>query len=382
MNRWIRGTSFSHNLVTVDDQEQPLRSREPSFRMMVTSPRVSVVEASSRVYPQCRDYRRMVILVKGPGAETFVVDIFRVKGGARHTYRLFSELAASDAKGGSRVYPDLDLEPDGPLPDFGASVDPAHIFGLRDARRVENPPPAWQAIWQERGRRYRLRMLSPVDAVEVSNGPGQETLSQIGRRVRYLDAIRTGEDLASAFVAIHEPVGPGGVMPVRGAERVVVSDRAGPDAVALRIVSRWGTYLIFSDVDGEVEVDGIRFEGAFGVHCRTSEGRRWILAAGARTMAWTEGGRAAGFSGAPAGWSGRIRSHTEKAIETDEERPAGWPRLPQGVESYVRIGSGQGWTGFPVRSTGRRRVAVGRFSLQGGDRFDLPAVRCREEGLG
>ena len=101
MNAWVRGTSLSHNLVIVDDQEQGFRAegkkREPRFRFMATSPRVSVVEASSRVYPQCADYRRLVALIKGPGAQTIALDIFRIRGGDKHAYRLFSELAASDA---------------------------------------------------------------------------------------------------------------------------------------------------------------------------------------------------------------------------------------------------------------------------------------------
>ena len=41
-------------------------------------------------------------------------------------------------------------------------------------------------------------MLTEVDAAQASHGPGQEMMSdpkQVGRRVRYVDAIREGEDL-------------------------------------------------------------------------------------------------------------------------------------------------------------------------------------------
>jgi len=90
MNRWIRSTA-SHNLVVVDDQEQLKRKgdqrRRPKLHLMATSPRVSVVEASSSVYLQCEQYRRTVALIKGPGAQTFAVDVFRVGGGKKHAWR-------------------------------------------------------------------------------------------------------------------------------------------------------------------------------------------------------------------------------------------------------------------------------------------------------
>ncbi len=379
MNRWIRATSHSHNLVIVDGQDQLFRSgpgtREPGLRRMATSPRISVVEAASRAYLQCRDYRRLVALVKGPGAQTFVVDLFRVKGGSAHTYRLFSEIASSDAPDGALEIPDLGLLDDRPLPDFGSSVDPDHIFGLRDIRRSENPPPSWQAIWRQAGRRYRLHALSPAHAVEISNGPGQETPFQIGRRVRYLDAIRTGQDLDSAFVAIHEPDGPNGAFPISAAERLDVPPEAGPDAVALRITSTWGTYLFLSEFEREAEIAGVRFEGTFGVFCRTPEGGQWMVTVGARALKTVNG---FGFEGAPASWSGGVVSHTEHELVTDCDRPSGWPETPEGVRAYVLVGPEKTATGYPVQSTDRRRIRVDDFPLQPAERFTLPAVQWQE----
>lgn len=387
MNRWIRTTSLSHNLTVVDDQDQLFRSgpetREPALRLMVTSPRVSVVEASSRAYPQCRDYRRLVALIKGPGAQTFVVDLFRVEGGSKHAYRLFSELASSDAPDGALEFEGLEMPPEPPLPDFGSSVEPEHIFGLRDIRRTESPPPSWRAVWREAGRRYRLHALSQADAVEASNGPGQETPEQIGRRVRVLDAIRAGEGLKSAFLAVHEPDGPDGVFPISVAERLDTPEEAGPDAVALRVASSWGTYLIFSEFERESEVAGVRFEGTFGVLCRIPEGGRWLLACGAKTLVdraahvGRKGGDGFGFEGAPASWSGRVVSQTEETLTADAERPPGWPETPEGVRAYVLVGPER--TGYPVRITDRRRIRVAQFPLQPAERFTLPAVQWQEE---
>jgi len=378
MNRWVRGTSLSHNLVIVDGQEQRFRNgkgeRLPRLGFMATSPRVSVVEASASVYDPCRDYRRLVALFKGSDARTFALDIFRVKGGGKHAYRLFSELAASDATDGALVFHSLDMPPEPPLPDFGSSVDPEHIFGLRDIRRAENPPASWQATWQEADRRYRLWMLSSCHAVEASNGPGQETLEQSGRRVRYVDAVNEGQDLVSAFVALHEPGGPGGALPVRRAERLSVPEKCGADAIALRIVTQWGTYRVFSEIEREVEIDGIRFCGAFGVYAETSESRPWYFTVNAATLRRNE----TGFERQPRIWSGRVISQTETDIQTDVPAPAGWTPPSQDVTAWIAVDTNTFRTGFPVASADDHHLSVDRFPLPPVTAFELPAVRYGE----
>ena len=84
--------------------------------MMVNSPVVSAVEGSSTAYAQCDVYRRLVALIKGPQGRTFAVDIFRVRGGEHHAYRLFSELAASDAPDGEVLFHNIEMPPERPLP--------------------------------------------------------------------------------------------------------------------------------------------------------------------------------------------------------------------------------------------------------------------------
>ncbi len=397
---WVRST-FSHNLVVVDDQQQLLRTggeRRPEFRMMAASPKVSVVEASSKAYEQCRDYRRLVALIKGPGAETFCVDIFRVKGGKRHDYRVFCELASSDAGQDGRLdFEGVRMPAGRPLRPMDGKDRPEAIAGLLDVREARRPPAAWQATWREPGRGHRMWVLGQVDAARASHGPGQETMydvRQVGRRIRYVDAVREGEDLESTFVVVHEPSGPKGQMPIREAVRLDVPKQAGPDAVALRIDSKWGEYLIFSAFRREAEVEGVRFQGKFGVLCRT--GGRWMMSVGARTLK-EEGrrhpstlrpnGRSAqdkegrrrgegfGFEDAPATWKGKVVSQTEREMVADGERPAGWATLPEGVTSYAVVRTGPHVTGFPVRSVRRDRVIVERFPLPKARGFELDEVR-------
>ncbi len=378
MNAWVRGTTLSHNLVIVDDQEQRFQAegqeRKPGLRFMATSPRVSVVEASSKVYPQCTGYRRLVALIKGPGAQTVALDLFRVRGGNKHAYRLFSELAASDSDNGGLEFTNLAMPPEPPLPNFGSSIDREHIFGLRDTRRVEHPPPSWQAVWKQTDRQYRLHMLSQVNAVEASNGPGQETLEQIGRRVRFLDAVNTGKDLSSTFVVLHEPSGPQQAMPVQNALCLAVPEQAGPDAVAVCIESDWGTCWVFSDVEGEVEIDGIRFQGTFGVYGRTPQNRSWYFTIGASTLQHGE----SGFAHQPAAWSGRVVGQTEIELQSDTPAPDGWPPLPKGAATWVAVDTESYRTGFPVATVQDNRIGVERFPLQPATAFELLAVKYAE----
>lgn len=367
---WIHGT-FCHNLVVVDDQEQA-RERTPALLMAATTPKVSVVEAASQVYDQCREYRRLAALIKGPDARTFVIDIFRVKGGKKHAFRLFSEIAASDSASGRLEFSGIGMPAEEPIPDFGGSTEREHIYGLLDPRSNSAPPDAWQATWRERGRAYRLHLLSAADSVIASHGPGMEDFDQAGRRARFVEAVRQGRDVESTFVAIHEPSGPRGRMPIRRATRLDLPDGAGPDAVALRIESSWGVYYVLSEFANETAVDGVRFQGRFGVICTPPTGDAWYMGLGAATLARGD----LGFSDAPAAWSGNAKANTATVITTSTKRPADWPALPPDCTNHVIVSGGQFQTGFPVGSVGCNRIGVTRFPLQEVSEFELPALAC------
>lgn len=368
------GSTLSHNLVVVDDQNQLFNgfpSRSSRLCMMATSPRVSVVEGESKAYSQCNEYRRLVALIKGPGAQSFAIDIFRVRGGEKHAYRLFSEIASSDSPGGALVFDGVIMPEEKPLPDYSGSVKSEHIYGLRDTRRVDMPPASWTATWSETGRTYRLHMLSKADAVEASHGPGQETTWQVGRRVRYLDVINEGNEVKSCFIAVHEPGSPDGTMPIVKAIRLPVPESAGPEAVAIRIETSWGTYLFFNEIATEVEVDGIRCQGKFGVICKPTSGRHWLFSVGAATVK----SGSFGITNAPAIWTGPISSSTENSIDTEGPRPTGWPVFGEGVLQYILIGS----TGYPVKKVGKHRILIDRFPIPPAKDFMLHAVQYLEE---
>ncbi|MCC6145029.1 MAG: heparinase II/III family protein [Candidatus Hydrogenedentes bacterium] len=366
INSWIKSTE-SHNLVIVDDKGQKHDGREPQFELMATSPLASVVEASSNAYKQCSEYRRRVILVKGPDGRSFAVDIFRVKGGRKHAFRVYSEIAASDSENGALAFTGIDMPDEAPLPDVGASLARDDIFGLRDVRSAQ-PAQAWQATWQDASGAYRLWMLSKADRVEASNGPGQRSLEEPARRVRYVDAVREGEGLASTFVALHEPIPAGGEGAIANAEHIEVPE-AGPNAVAVRVKTLFGDWLILNDFDTPTEVDGVRFQGAFALLKLDASAKAYMTIA-----AHLLDGENLHLDDAQPLLIGAIAA-TDGDHLAVQDAPATWPACDTGATAWLRLHTPQGWTGYPVAAAEGNTVTVKDYPLVESDTFELPAVR-------
>ena len=75
-----------------------------------------------------------------------------------------------------------------------------------------------------------------------------------------------------------------------------------------------------------------------------------------------------------------VVGQTEAAITTNVPRPAGWSSLPEGVAGYVAVRTRKYTTGFPVRSTARKKITISRFPLPPITRFELPEVRYIDNG--
>lgn len=379
INKWIKST-FSHNLVIVGRKEQRFEGAVPrrtSIRLAATSPVLSVVEAETDVYDDCTVYRRMVVLLKGPEGKSVALDLFRVHGGAEHRYRIFSELASSTSASGELVFEGLAMPAEPPLPEVGASLAEADIFGLRDVRAADNPTLDWKAVWKEDGAAYRLWMKTELDAVEASNGPGQETRTDPGRRVRYVDSIRRGENLISTFIALHEPLISESSPSVISFARLPAAYVAGEDTVALRIETTWGTYTVLNNFESEATTDGVSFEGQLGVLFAEQGGEPdWVFSAGARTLR-AEG---IGYTGLEPSWSGRIVESASYELTLDSSVPSNWPAFDPEVTPYTLVNSGSGWTAYPVESYANEAIRISRFPLTNPRSVSLPLVRWMERG--
>jgi hypothetical protein len=367
INAWIKST-YSHNLVIVDDQQQRFSERRPELEFMAASPLASVVEAASNAYEQCSEYRRRVVLLRGPQNQTLAVDLFRVTGGAKHAFRVYSEHAASDAQHGHLAFAGVQMAAEPPLPEVGVSLDREDIYGLRDVRSAA-PGSPWQATWSDASGAYRLWLLSPCDRVEASNGPGQRSLKEPGRRVRYVDAVREGDNLTSAFVAVHEPSDDLNTMPVTAAELVAVPE-AGARAVALTLSTAFGDFLVLHDFDNRAEVDGLSFHGVFAVIQR-SDGRvtQWMTA-GARELA----GDGVAWNEARPVVSAPVQENSADAIVPANAPEVAWPAIAAPAQAYVRAKVNGTWTGFPVAAVDGERIITKDYPLPAVEEVALMAV--------
>ena len=369
MNEWIRSTK-SHNLVVVDDSDQRFGERVPEFALMATSPLASVVEAASDAYAQCTEYRRRVVLIKGLDGNAFAVDLFRVSGGDKHAFRVYSEFAASDAENGGLAFAGVNMPPEPPLPEVGASLARADIYGLRDVRSATPANVVWQAAWRDASGAYRLWMAAPCDRVEASNGPGQRSRNDTGRRVRYVDAVREGQEIESTFIAVHEPSLDADTFGIVKIEPLDVP-AAGPRAVALRVESAWGTYVVLNDFDQPSEVDGVRFQGSLAVLRLVDGALTDYMAVGATELSWNE----QGFTDAVASAEGQVKQNDSERLLPESLPETGWPVIDPGTEAYIRVLVEDGWTGFPVAGVQANAIRVKDYPLPPVTAFELHSVR-------
>lgn len=369
VNSWIH-TTESHCLVVVDDSEQRAKGRLAEFSFMAASPMASVVEASSSAYAQCPEYRRRVVLIKGPDDKTFAVDLFRASGGKKHAFRICTEYAASDTADGSLSFVGVNMPPESPLPQVGASLAREDIFGLRDVRAATPGSDAWQATWRDAKGAYRLWVASPCNRVEASNGPAQRKIKEAGRRARYLDAVREGDNLVSTFLAIHEPAPDANAFPIARANRLDVS-ASGPRAVAAKLETAFDVYYVFNDFDTAGEVDGIRFQGTFAVVHIAEDAPPRALSVGATTLLYH--GR--GFENGPARFAEAASRQDASHLTLATQPPKAWPAVNASAQAYVRTKIGGAWTGFPLAEVAGNTLTVKDYPLPELEAAELLATR-------
>lgn len=78
--------TLSHNTVLVDSADQQTRDRRGSFHVFAQLPFLKAMAASSNAYPAADVYRRDVVQIDHGQGRSYLVDIFRVRGGKRNQY--------------------------------------------------------------------------------------------------------------------------------------------------------------------------------------------------------------------------------------------------------------------------------------------------------
>ncbi|MEI2765486.1 MAG: hypothetical protein V9F82_07350 [Dermatophilaceae bacterium] len=83
----------------LDEKDQVTRERGGDVAFFRTSEHVKVMEASSRAYPQAKEYRRTAALIDHGAERSYVVDFFRVEGGGKQDYVYHAAAAHAEILG-------------------------------------------------------------------------------------------------------------------------------------------------------------------------------------------------------------------------------------------------------------------------------------------
>ncbi|MBT4496185.1 MAG: hypothetical protein HOC74_00600 [Gemmatimonadetes bacterium] len=282
---WTTNT-ISHNTVMVDRRQQET-DWIGQCRLYAASEDVGIVEvASPGVYPQTRDYRRTLAMVDLSDSESYLIDFFRVDGGAEGDHVLSFHAGEGEVStdgidltaqeqgtyAGSEIPfgTHYDGPPDGRYKGSGFAY-------LYDVSRALQPMPGWWIDWNladsrnlkvgEEEVHVRYHALSSSDEASLAWGDPPQNKPGNPRRLRYLLQRNQGDDLRSFFTSVVEPYsGPHPL--ITSATRIDLGlSRDDLTAAAVRVATAQGrTDLILTADDSERILDlgdGVRAAGRF-----------------------------------------------------------------------------------------------------------------------
>lgn len=276
---WTANT-ISHNTLLVGDTRSAYSPGGQIEYFGVEPPLRSIQVDAPNAYEGMRTYRRTVALVDVDEDNSYVLDVFRARGGANHrlswhgaaeTARAAGvELAGQD--GGTFASPDVPFATlEGENEDFYRESGFTYLYDVaRSTGAVHQPYTIDWKIEDIHGRipegsepHLRLHALTPCDEVALATGDSPRRL----QRPRYLIQSRLGEEVQSRFVNVLEPYDANPYI-VRVSELEVRhgGDACAAAAVAVELADGRRDILISCEESMEVEVEGgIGFNGMFGM---------------------------------------------------------------------------------------------------------------------
>ena len=339
-NAWTKSTR-SHNVVTVDGANQQTKGRASALELFGVAPGVEVVQASANAYAQCERYQRTCALVRVAEGVTYVVDIFRVRGGKLHQYGFQCNGTLADIT-------NAELQP--------ADESIKWLTNLRACR----PTGPFVASWLHEGVTVDLHVLSPVQRLLVADAPGWRSdkgTEQNAPPIQQIYAerrLQEGTDaLASTYVTIlsaHQ-----GVSPIRSVR--LLEGGAETDTVAVAVELGDRTDYIISNPGGLMcERGPVKLDGRFGLASLSPAGicQTYLLDGSVLSCDGTTTTLAAPRIAA------RVKAVRDRTFELAE--PLAVEAI--GTGAYLLVGD----TGYEIESVSADVITV----------RDYPAVPCDE----
>lgn len=257
---WSNNT-ISHNTVVVDAKKQD-NNLPGTVHEFVSSPFARSIDASSPAYNDMEQYRRHLVQVDIDANRSYVVDVFRVKGGKQHDYSLhgppgtvenvegtWSAPAAKGTLAGENV--ELGEIYDNPAlaaEDYTGSYGPYRGSGFQhlfNVQKLQNGHGALQySHVRDTDAKLRIHPLTQ-NAQEVFQADAYDLPRGRKNIVKYHITRRQGDGqtpLESNFVSVLEPFSKDAF--IQSSEQLTLTSGSG---IAVRVQREGGTDIIVSD---------------------------------------------------------------------------------------------------------------------------------------
>ena len=341
---WTANT-VSHNTLLVGDARSAY-SPGGKIRLFTVRPPLRVIEVDALgSYKGLKTYRRTVAMIDVGDDDSYVLDVFRARGGTNHRLSWHGAAETADVDGlklvpqktGTFAGPDVPFGTlDGPQGAFYQKSGFTYLYDVqRSAGRVEAPYTVDWTIEDIRGRiqeggepHLRLHGLTACDEVALATGDSPRKL----QRPRYVLQSRLGENMESQFVNLLEPYNRTPL--VKQVRRLQVEHEADENsvaAVAVELVNGSTDILISCQEPTIVKVEGgVEMHGTFGMIRLADDRARHMRLAGGTLLSCKE----AKLTAAQDAWRGAVvRVDTSDA---EDQRIVLDPPLPPDADLVGR----------------------------------------------
>jgi len=276
---WTANT-ISHNTLQIGDTRSA-NSPGGKIQLVVSEPPLRVIQVDApNAYKAVQTYRRTVAMVDIGEEGSYVLDVFRARGGTNHRLSWHGAAETAQANGltlvkqatGTFAGPDAPFAKlDGDRASFYGQSGFTYLYDVeRSAGRVASPYTVDWTIQDKRGRirqgaepHLRLHALTPCDEVALATGDSPRKFLC----PRYVIQSRLGENMCSQFVNVLEPYDKTPF--IREVRQVTVehdTDENAVAAVAVDLADGRTDILITCEQRTSVKVEGgVDFDGMFGM---------------------------------------------------------------------------------------------------------------------
>ena len=286
-----------HNTVMVDESNQKANLVGESIYFDNKKPVQFMDAAAPSAYPQTTLYRRCAALIRIDEIDSYVFDMFYVKGGNQHHY-IFHAAEGQAIVRGAEIKKQETGTYAGKTIEYGCAYDAkpkerltsysgSGFHYLKNVERATDPKmpvcidwsvkDTWNVGPKDTQRHLCMTLLEDVEEIALADGIPSQNRPGNPKSLRYVLAKRQGSKIESLFAAVIEPYRINKRIKSIEKLKMVCDDQNvhEKDQVAVMITMDTGiTHIIIHSLHPDISYtvgDSIRFQGAFGFIIRENE---------------------------------------------------------------------------------------------------------------